>query len=117
MAKIIPVRVIGKMRFNTNLNVSEDAVFMFAISKNVSQVLLSDKDRMYYRRLTADSASRKRQSLTSDFGIMYHAIQNYSNIYFSEVQSYQFPFYLNRIAATIYTFLRRRIHLNGCSYK
>ena len=105
-AKIIPVHVIDKIRFNTNLSVSEDAVFMFAISKNIHQVYLSDKDSIYYRRLTAGSASRRKKDFVSKFKIMWFAIQSYSKVYFSECSSYRFSFYLNRMSAAIYSFLR-----------
>jgi len=108
-AKIIPVSVIEDIRFKTKLSVSEDALFMFTISKNITQVFSSDRESIYFRRLTANSASRKKRSFTSNLKVMCCANHNYSKIYFSDIKRYRFIFYLNRIVATIYTFIRRVI--------
>ena len=107
--KIIPVNVIDTVRFNPQMHISEDAVFMFAISKHIKQILLSDAASIYYVTLTPDSASRKKSSFISHVQNMYNAIKNFSVIYFSDSKNYSLSFYLNRVFASFYNFLTKII--------
>lgn len=61
--KIISKEIIKDIRFDTNLKIGEDSVFMAKISKNVKSIVLSDSSAIYYRRLRAGSASRVKQPI------------------------------------------------------
>lgn len=61
--KIISRRIIQDVRFDTNLKIGEDSVFMAKISKKVKSIVLSDSSAIYYRRLRAGSASRVKQPI------------------------------------------------------
>lgn len=61
--KIISKEIIKDIRFDTNLKIGEDSVFMAKISKKVKSIVLSDSSAIYYRRLRAGSASRVKQPI------------------------------------------------------
>jgi glycosyltransferase involved in cell wall biosynthesis len=61
--KMISKKVISEIRFNTKLEISEDALFMFQITKNIKSMKCAENDAIYYRRIRNDSASRKKSSL------------------------------------------------------
>lgn len=70
--KIISRRIIQDVRFDTNLKIGDDSVFMAKISKKVKSIVLSDSSAIYYRRLRAGSASRVKQPILKK---MQHCMQ------------------------------------------
>ena len=62
--KLIPSCMIANSRFDTSLKNSEDALFMFDISKRFNYIICAPKEAVYYRRVRVGSAakltSRKR---------------------------------------------------------
>ncbi len=60
--KLIPSEIIGKVRFNPNFSIGEDSMFMAMISKNIKNFITTNQEVVYYRRLTMNSASRKKRN-------------------------------------------------------
>lgn len=54
--KLLDRKCIGDIRFNIYLEVGEDSLFMFAISKNIKYINFSTKDAIYYHRYRQNSA-------------------------------------------------------------
>jgi len=100
-AKMIPKSIIGDFRFEKNLKFGEDAVFMFAISCKIRNIILADKNAIYYRRLRPGSATRTRNPIVFRFKISLHKILMFTQIYFGSMRSYSFKLYLTRVAATL----------------
>ena len=59
--KIISRRIIQDVRFDTNLKIGEDSVFMAKISKKVKSIVQTNSSAIYYRRLRAGTASRVKK--------------------------------------------------------
>ena len=58
-AKLIPRNIIGNCRFDTNMIMAEDSIFMLEISRDIVSMRLASPDIIYYRRLRKSSASRR----------------------------------------------------------
>ena len=56
--KLIPRELIGTTRFDTRFALSEDALFMAALSHRVREIRLASEDCIYYRRVRQTSASQ-----------------------------------------------------------
>lgn len=102
--KIISQDIIQGIRFDTNLKIGEDSVFMAEISKNVKNIILSDKDAIYYRRLRGGSASRTKQTILQKSHIVCKLLKRYIKML---TCSYNIPFIGTRIAATLMKFVVR----------
>lgn len=59
--KIIPINLINKVRFNTDIVLGEDSLFMSQLSFQVKKMVLSSSECIYYRRVRGDSASRQKR--------------------------------------------------------
>lgn len=97
--KLIPVTVIASRRFNTKYHLSEDALFMFEISDNIKDIILSSDDAIYYRRLRPNSASRKKYPFNIRILYKLKLILQFIKIYMHQIRQYNFPFFLSRIIA------------------
>ena len=60
--KMIPNESIENYRFNPKIEIGEDTLFMFAISRRIRKIELAD-DVIYYRRCRPESASRKKRTI------------------------------------------------------
>lgn len=96
--KIISRRIIQDVRFDTNLKIGEDSVFMAKISKNVKSIVLSDSSAIYYRRLRAGSASRVKQPILKKCNIVCKLLKKYTKML---TPSYNIPFIATRIVAAL----------------
>lgn len=96
--KIISREIIQDFRFDTNLKIGEDSVFMAKISKNVKSIILSDSNAIYYRRLRVGSASRVKQPLSKRCAIVCKLLKSYTKMLTS---SYNIPFIATRIVAAL----------------
>ena len=96
--KIISRRIIQVVRFDTNLKIGEDSVFMAKISKKVKSIVLSDSSAIYYRRLRAGSASRVKQPILKKCNIVCKLLKKYTKML---TPSYNIPFIATRIVATL----------------
>lgn len=103
--KGIPKEVISKVRFNENVKISEDALFMFEISNNIQGISFLPLKVTYYRRIRETSASRKKASVSVRFKILVQNINNFSKIYFRNSSQYSLSLYINRIMAITKHFL------------
>lgn len=105
--KIIPRTIIGSNTFNINLTISEDALFMFQISKDIERIELSSDDCLYRRRIRMESASRKQKYLHVHFKIFIRSCYNFTRVYLSSPFHYDFPLYLSRILASLKVFIMK----------
>ena len=96
--KIISREIIQDRRFDTNLKIGEDSVFMAKISKNIKSIVLSDSNAIYYRRLRVGSASRKKQPLSNRCNIVCKLLKKYTKML---TPSYNIPFIATRIVAAL----------------
>lgn len=102
--KIISQKSIQDTRFDTNLKIGEDSVFMAEISKNVRNIILSDKNAIYYRRLRVGSASRTKLTILQKSHIVCKLQKRYIKMLTSP---YNIPFIATRIVATLMKFIRK----------
>ena len=103
--KMIPARLIENFRFNPNFKIGEDALFMFAISRNIKNIELAD-DAIYYRRCRIGSASRVKKTLFFKIKNSVLQILEYTKIYIHNPLKYNFLLYLSRIAASLLHILK-----------
>ena len=96
--KIISRRIIQDVRFDTNLKIGEDSVFMAKISKKVKSIVLSDSSAIYYRRLRAGSASRVKQPILKKCNIVCKLLKKYTKML---TPSYNIPFIATLIVAAL----------------
>ena len=101
--KIISKEIIKDIRFDTNLKIGEDSVFMAKISKKVKSIVLSDSSAIYYRRLRAGSASRVKQPILKKCNIVCKLLKKYTKML---TPSYNIPFIATRIVAALLKLVR-----------
>ncbi|MEB3862540.1 MULTISPECIES: glycosyltransferase family A protein [Acinetobacter] len=106
-SKLIPRQLIGTNRFNLNLDKSEDALFMFEISKNIKNIMSTSPDVIYYRRLRPNSASRKQMKMIHEIMSGFKIMWNFTLVYLKSPFQYNFLLYLTRLLAVI-----KRLGLN-----
>lgn len=99
--KLIPQSIIGNHRFNINHHLSEDALFMFEISYQIKDIILSDASTIYYRRLRPNSASRKPMSLYTRISHKTCFIIHITKIYIHHFTKFNFWLFISRIIAII----------------
>ena len=99
--KLIPKEIIGNTRFNTNRYLGEDALFMFEISANIQNIVLSADSTIYYRRLRSNSASRKRQPLHKKICNRLIAIKDIVYVYMRNIPKHNFLLFISRIIANL----------------
>jgi len=107
--KIIPVKIIGKHRFNRNFNIGEDCLFIFSISNGIKKIILSEEDAIYYRRLRDGSATRSTSGIDELLAHAVNSIISYTGIYLSNPFQYNLLFYFSRlfaIALEVFTSLK-----------
>lgn len=102
--KLIPRAIIDDIKFNTFLTQSEDALFMFEISKNIKFINSSDINAIYYRRIRFNSASRKKLLLHKKIVLLCQKFILFSFVYFKNFYEYSFLLYLTRILAIFKSF-------------
>ncbi len=107
--KIIPRQVIGEARFQENLSLGEDSVFIATISKRIQKVELTVPDIYYYVTVRAESASRKNISNWEQISNAVELAWTFCRIYLSDVRSYNFPFFLSRIIASLLKMLSKKL--------
>lgn len=97
--KIIPKVMIGSHRFDINVRIGEDSLFMFLISDKIARVVLANNSAIYYRRLRGCSALRVKKSFIERFVIVSRLVFGYTRIYLSRPFSYNFLLYVSRLFA------------------
>ena len=115
--KLIHKSIIGNRRFDVRFKNGEDSLFMFLISDKMRFVDFTSKLAIYYRRERDNSASSKGKKLAYTFSNRILLIKEYSRIYFAEVKSYRFSFYLSMIWSSIKKILYEMLVSFNMSFK
>lgn len=102
--KLIPKEVIGDRRFNSAFRIGEDALFMFEISDNISDITLSSPDVLYYRRLRSGSASQHTYPILFRLSNKMRLIMAYIRVWTLHITQYNILLFISRIVATIKTY-------------
>ena len=105
--KLIPRKLIGNTRFNLTLANGEDALFMFTLSDGIEKIISTNPDVIYYRRMRAGSASRKKLLLKELFYIMFFQQVEFTKVYLNNMNKYSFLLYLTRILAISKVFISK----------
>ena len=107
--KIIPKQIVGETRFHETLSLGEDSVFIAEISKHIKEVKQTAPDVYYYVTVRANSASRKKISNWEQISNALELAWTFCHIYLSDVRSYNFPFFLSRIIASLLKMLSKKL--------
>lgn len=105
--KLIPKSLIAKDRFPTDFALGEDSLFMFTISKRIKEVRFAPSDAIYVIRHRTGSASRRHYDYWFRTKLAFRTTFRYLTIYMRSPLSYDFPFFLSRIAATLRKLIRK----------
>lgn len=97
--KLIHKNIIGNNRFNLNLRIGEDALFMFTISKNIKKIESTYSDCIYFRRIRQNSTVTIKRSVYFYISNLIVLLCLYTLIFLKAPLNYGFIFYLNRISA------------------
>ncbi len=109
-AKLIPLAVIGKTRFDTQFAIGEDSLFGFEISGRINKMNLTDEKAVYLRGLRPLSASRKKQKKIPRILGSLGLCKKYSQVYFRHWGQYNFKLYITRILAEMQYIFKILIH-------
>ena len=88
-----------------------DATHPYAteISKHIKQVKQTAPDVYYYVTVRPNSASRKKISNWEQISNALELAWTFCRIYLSDVRSYNFPFFLSRIIASLLKMLSKKL--------
>ncbi len=103
-AKLISRRMIGAIRFDTNLKNGEDSLFMIMISKNIEGTHKSSKETCYYVYERPESASRRKRKFYERLQVCMYLWEKYFSLL--KVKEYDNVFILTRFVATLSTLKR-----------
>lgn len=103
--KLIPLSIIGKTRFDNRISKGEDSVFMMEISRNISKVLISSHEAIYYIRLRSGSATRKKRKLSEITCTKYYELKKYFSFLLKIPPSYNLFFVGIMIATSLKSFI------------
>ncbi|MEN5251946.1 glycosyltransferase family A protein [Alcaligenes aquatilis] len=98
-AKLIHRNMIGEVRFDENLQVGEDSLFMAKISNKVKDVVKTDKDACYYVYEREGSATRRKINKKNEIDRIFYLLLEYVRMLFS--MKYDVFFIFSRIVATL----------------
>ena len=103
--KIISRKMIGSIRFDTDLNNGEDSLFMTMISKNIAGTHKAAKETCYYVYKRADSLSRKKRNFYDRLQVCLYLFKKYFLLL--KNKEYNKVFILTRFVATLTTLKAR----------
>ena len=98
--KLLPLKYLQDIRFDTSLSIGEDAYFMFQLSARISSIILSD-NAIYYRRIREDSVSHKSYPYKMVIKNRAMLLYKYTLYYIRHVKKINAIFYVNRILSII----------------
>lgn len=97
--KLIPALFAKKVNFDKSLKYSEDALYMFSISRFFKKVYLTDPSAIYYRRIRSQSVTNLKRSyyniIWNEFRFIFKILKIYSKYIFD----FNFFFMISRICA------------------
>ncbi|WP_201603427.1 glycosyltransferase family 2 protein [Psychrobacter submarinus] len=99
VAKMLHRKMIGETRFNTNLSVGEDSLFMTEISNKIKGIKKTDNDVLYYVCEREGSATRSRIDKPKEIKRVAYLTYLYSKMLFSPRSDK--TFLLTRVLATV----------------
>lgn len=108
VAKLFEREVIGDFRFDRSFSCDEDALFVFAVSRNIHRIELTSPKATYYRRIRRGSATTTYMSLG---GRVKHYVRKscaFIKIWSRAPRSYNFLLLLTRLAAGLKTVIRSK---------
>lgn len=106
--KLFCRELIGALRFDESVRISEDALFLFSLSSKIKRISLAP-GAVYMIRKRYASASRKNKPVSALTGESFLFIRKVSQVYWTNPFEYSFPLYLSRVLASI-KFLVMRIN-------
>ncbi|MDR2727593.1 MAG: glycosyltransferase [Chitinispirillales bacterium] len=101
--KLISREMIGTHKFNETFQNSEDALFMFTISKRKMTLQFTDKTAVYYRRIRNNSLNFRKISLLHKIKNQFRLVFATVAVYLKAPTKYSFLFFLSRILAYLRT--------------
>lgn len=99
--KLIHREIIGDIRFDASMKISEDSLFCFMISKNIKKMRCAHESAIYYVRKREGSATRKKMKISYILRLTIKKMWLFTKIYISNPLKYNFPFYVSRLLACI----------------
>lgn len=103
-AKMIHRDIIDNVRFDTNLSIGEDSLFMAQLSPKVTAVQKTADSACYYVNQREGSASRSQVNKQQEFKRLTYLLKAYSKMLINP--RYDSLFIMSRIAATFSHFKR-----------
>lgn len=103
--KLFPYSIIKGNYFDTSFKNSEDALYMYLISKNVKEIILAPEDCVYFRRIRKDSAFNLKKKFSYVVHNQIRFILAILKIYIKNPLKYNFIFTMSRILASLKTLL------------
>lgn len=98
-AKLIHRNIIGKTRFNSNLSIGEDSLFMAELSNKVASVRKASIHACYYVYERQGSTTRRPLNKSDELKRILYLLKKFSRLLF--LPGYSTPFILSRIVATL----------------
>lgn len=98
-AKMLHRKMIGNVRFDTNLSKGEDSLFMAELSDKVGSLKKADEEACYYVYERPGSASRSETKAKEEVKRISYLLRKYISIFFSS--RYDKIFVATRIVATL----------------
>lgn len=99
--KIIPTNIINNVRFNSNFNNGEDALFMYEISKNIKNINVTNSSSVYYRRYRLGSAVTTRRKINQMIHNSLNLFLAILKIWGKQPFKYKFIFTISRLIACL----------------
>ncbi len=97
--KLMPREMVAGRTFDKQCALGEDALFMASLTDRIRALRCTQADAIYYRRLSAGSASRRHRSLREKAANCCMLYARYVKVYLSNPCGYSTPFFINRLAA------------------
>ncbi|MDV2114809.1 glycosyltransferase [Alcaligenes faecalis] len=98
-AKLIHRNMIGETRFDENLKIGEDSLFMAKISNKIKRVVKADRDVCYYVYERMGSVTRRGVKKKNEINRILYLLREYLKMLFS--MEYNLLFIVSRIVATL----------------
>lgn len=92
--KAIPREIIGNVRFDPHIKISEDVLFMTTVSKGVKQIKLASSDTIYFRRVRSGSATYHNHSMRSLIYNNFQIIWKLVRVFFSAPTKYNLVLFI-----------------------
>lgn len=108
--KLYGRELIGSIRFHSDLKIAEDAVFLFELSKDINNILLTEENCVYYRDVREGSVLRRKRKTSEVLTSYIKKIKSYFQIYFSAITQYSLPLFISRLIASSKMFIKEILY-------